>query len=361
VIAASLLLLLAAEPEAGLDEPAAAEAKAAVVASAHVATRAKQMVRTLPVYPKLELRRGREAWVHITYCIDESGNVQNITILDSVGNDSFDKAAINTVEQWKFEPATQDGEPVWQSRNDILVNFAIEDEERAATRKFVTKYRQLERLIDDDELETADKWFWTIYDTFDLSMYELAKLWSQRARYEIKSGDLYKLELALSRATASHGEWIEKKSYLNLLAIRTRVELQLGKYREARDSYDELIIGAGEDAEDVIAMRPMFDKLQALIDSDQILKISAEVRARGECAYCNDSWHFLPVRNDFTFANIKGTLDSIDMRCDHKRFESDVKELVEWHIPDSWGRCQVHIYGEPGTTFDVMMLAASDD
>jgi TonB family protein len=356
MLAASLLLLFAADLEAGLDESAATKAADAVIASAQLTTRAKQLVKTAPEYPRLELYRGREAWVHITYCIDEAGNVQNIAILDSVGNDRFDKAAIETVEQWKFEPARQNGQPVWQSRNNILVNFALEGEERGASKKFVTKFRQLGRLIDNDELETADKWFWTVYETYDLNMYELAKLWSQRVRYESKIGDLYKLDLALHRATASHGDWIDKESYLDLLAMRVTVELRLGKYREARNSYDELIIGAGDDAEVVIAMRPTFEKLQAIIDGDQILKVSAEVRARGECAYCNNSWDFMPVRNDFTLSNINGTLGSIDMRCDNKRFESDVLEMVEWHIPDSWGTCYVQIFGDPGTTFDVLMI-----
>jgi len=44
------------------------------------------------------------------------------------------------------------------------------------------------------------------------------------------------------------------------------------------------------------------------------------------------------------------------MRCDHKLFESAVSDLVEWHIPDDWGTCHVHVYGDTGTTFDVLLL-----
>lgn len=43
------------------------------------------------------------------------------------------------------------------------------------------------------------------------------------------------------------------------------------------------------------------------------------------------------------------------MRCDHKLFESAVSDLVEWHIPDDWGVCHVHVYGDAGTTFDVLL------
>jgi TonB family protein len=317
------------------------------------------LVKTAPEYPRIDLNRGREAWVRITYCIDESGAVQNVSVLDSIGNERFDRAAIKTVEQWKFEPAMQSGKPVWQSRNNVLVNFSLEGEERGASKIFATKYRQLGRLIEADKLKAADELFHKIYETYDLNLYELAKLWAQRVRYESKVGDLYKLDLALQRATASDGEWIDKQSYIQLLGVRAMVELKLGKYQEARRSYDELIDAAGNDAENVVAMRGTFEKVQTMIDGDQILKIEAEVRPRDECAFCNNSWNFSPVRNDFTLANIRGTLKSIDMRCDNKRFESDVTEFVEWHIPKSWGSCQVHIYGEPGATFDVLMLTAS--
>jgi hypothetical protein len=85
-------------------------------------------------------------------------------------------------------------------------------------------------------------------------------------------------------------------------------------------------------------------------------KIDAEVRTKDECNVCNNSWAFTPVRNDFSFANIAGTLESIEMRCNHKRYESAVSGHVEWHIPDDWGTCHVQVYGEPGTTFDVLML-----
>ena len=71
---------------------------------------------------------------------------------------------------------------------------------------------------------------------------------------------------------------------------------------------------------------------------------------------CHTSWHFTPVRKDFSFTNITGNLESIEMRCDHKLFESAVSDLVEWHIPDDWGVCHVHVYGDAGTTFDVLLL-----
>jgi TonB family protein len=337
------------------------EALEAILETAQLTVSAKQINQIAPTYPMLDLRKGREAWVHVTYCIDEVGAVQNVSILDSVGNERFDQAAINTVEEWEFEPALQNGKPAWQSRNNVLIHFAIEDAEHAASRKFFREYRKIGEFIDENDLKAADDLFWKVYQDFDLSLYELAKLWAQRVRYESKTGDMYKLNMALHRATASHGEWIDEQSYVQLLNIRAQVELRLGKYHAAKRSYEDLADIVGHDAERVMALSPTFEKLHESIASNQTLRINAEVRSRGDCAFCNDSWDFTPVRNDFAFGDIKGKLHTIDMRCDNQRFQSDVLEQVEWHIPEKWGTCHVQVYGEPETTFAVLMLPPTAD
>ncbi len=332
------------------------EAIDAVAESSRVFIPAKPIERTSPTYPQFELRHRKQAWVRIAYCIDESGSPQNVSVLDSVGSTKFDKAAIETVKQWKFEPALVNGEPSWQSRNQTLISFAIKGGNIGATRRFGKQFRKIGKLLDQKNLEDADKLFWQVYETYDLSLYELSKLWALRVRHEGISGDMYMLDMALHRATASKGQWIEEKSYIRLLELRVRVELKIGQYHSAMRAFRELVKVTGKNAEEVLVLKPTMEKLRDTINGDQILKIDAEVRTKDECNVCNNSWAFTPVRNDFSFANIAGTLESIEMRCNHKRYESAVSGHVEWHIPDSWGTCHVQVYGEPGTTFDVLML-----
>jgi len=334
------------------------EALTTVLESVVQSSPAVQIKRDAPDYPRLELRKGREAWVHVTYCIDETGTIQNVSVLDSIGNESFDKAAIKTVENWEYEPAIQDGKPAWQSRNEVYINFAIEKDDLGASRKFIRQFNKLGDYLEAGKLEDADKLFWQVYETSNLSLYELGKLWAQRVRYEAMTGDYYRLNLALKRATASHGIWIEKESYVRLLKIRVQVEIQLGKYSQALHSFDDLVDAADDDAEEVAELQPVIERLRSIIDGDKVLPINAEVRERGGCLYCNNSWDFTPVRNDFTITNIQGNLDSLDMRCDNKRLEAKVADLLEWHIPEKWGKCHIQIYGEPGTTFDVLMMPA---
>ena len=93
------------------------------------------------------------------------------------------------------------------------------------------------------------------------------------------------LDMALHRATASKGQWIEEKSYIRLLELRVRVELKIGQYHAAMRAFRELVKVTGK---------------------------NAEVRTKDECNVCNNSWAFTPVRNDFSFANSKGTMDILE-------------------------------------------------
>ena len=328
----------------------------AVVDSSRTTVRAKVIARTPPAYPRFELQAGKEAWVHVAYCIDESGKPQNITVLDSVGGHKFDRAASKTVEKWKFEPALVDGTPSWQSGNQAYISFAIEDNEKGASRYFVKRFRTISRFLNEGELEEADKRFHQLLDNYDLSLYELTKLWEQRVRYESLKGDMHKLDIALHRATASDGRWIDNASYIRLLKIRVRVEANIGQFHAAKRVFNTLIAVAGEGSEEVASLRPLINEVQNLIDSDKVLKITAKIDTRDECSNCNESWSFVPVRPTFTFSNVSGALTSITMRCDHKHYQSKVSDLVDWTIPESWGTCNVDVYGDPQTTFDVLML-----
>lgn len=352
-----VLLLLAVAPDAQADRTP--EAVERVIESAQQSISAIPIERSAPRYPRLELLKGNQAWVQIAYCIDKSGLTQNVSVLDSVGGRRFDKAATDIVKKWKFEPALIDGEPSWQSRNQTYITFAIEGGNTGASRKFKRQFQKINELIKQQKLQEANELFQHIRETYSLSLYEFSKLWEQRVRYEVLSGDMYRVDMALHRATASEGEWIDRKSYIQLLTYRIMVELEINKYHAANSSFDELVEAAGIDAEEVLALRPTMDLLQEQIDGDKIVSMRAEVRSRDECNECNNSWNFTPVRNDFSFANIKGNLESIEMRCDHKRFQSAVSDLIEWHIPDNWGTCRVQVYGDPGTTFDVFLFPNS--
>ena len=327
-----------------------------VTDSARSIVPAKVILREAPRYPGLELNKGRQAWVHVAYCIDESGKPQNISVLDSVGSERFENAALETVETWKFEPALVDGVATWQSRNEVYISFALEDGNKGASPSFVRQYKKIGRLLDAENYDEAAALFDKMQGSDKLSLYELTKLWAQRVRIEAARGDMIRLRMALHRATASDGQWIDENSYIQLMSLLVKVEVAMGRYAESLYSYRKLVEAAGEDHDAAVELGPTMAEVRAVAKGDQALSIAAEIRSGADCLRCDDSWHFRPVRRRLTLANVRGQLDSIEMRCDHKRFTSAVSDAVEWHIPESWGSCRVHVYGKPGTKFDVYEL-----
>ena len=55
-----------------------------------------------PGYPSQARKEGREGQVQVKFDLDPEGNSFNIEILRSSGHDDFDRAAIETVKNWKF-------------------------------------------------------------------------------------------------------------------------------------------------------------------------------------------------------------------------------------------------------------------
>ncbi len=353
VMSFAWLLMLQAQ---AASEPV--DAVAEILESAQSTVPAKVISRNAPRYPGIELARGHEAWVRVAFCIDETGKPQNIAVLDSVGNQRFERSALNTVVDWQYEPALVDGVPTWQSRNEVYISFALEGDNKGARRSFIRKFKKIGHLIDDGKLDEAEAVFDELQGSDKLSLYELTKLWARRVRIEAARGDFARLRMALQRATASDGQWIDTDSYIQLLTLLIKVQASQGRYAESLYEFDALVEAAGEEHDAVQALSPAIDEVRTLVDSDKILSIAAEIRTSDDCLTCDDSWDFRPVRRRLGLANVEGRLDSIEMRCDHKRFTSEVSDQVEWQIPESWGTCHFRVYGEPGTRFDVLQLPA---
>lgn len=57
------------------------------------------------------MRRQVPATVHVIFIVDQEGRVENPMVQKST-NSNFNKAALNAIKQWKFEPGQRNGEPV---------------------------------------------------------------------------------------------------------------------------------------------------------------------------------------------------------------------------------------------------------
>ncbi len=63
-----------------------------------------------PIYPAIAIQGRVEGFVILETIIDVSGNVRGLRVLRSVP--LLDKAAMDAVREWKYEPTLLNGQPV---------------------------------------------------------------------------------------------------------------------------------------------------------------------------------------------------------------------------------------------------------
>ncbi len=83
----------------------------------------KPQGRVTPVYPKELREQGITGEVVVSFIVDENGKVTSAEIFRS-SDPRFNKAALDAVSQWRFEPALKDGVPV-RTRVRAPLGFAI--------------------------------------------------------------------------------------------------------------------------------------------------------------------------------------------------------------------------------------------
>lgn len=79
------------------------------IANANVIRKAYPLYKTNPppAYPRIARRRGYQGIVVLNVFVDEKGRVKDLKLFDSSGYRVLDKAALNAVKTWVFEPGTK--------------------------------------------------------------------------------------------------------------------------------------------------------------------------------------------------------------------------------------------------------------
>jgi TonB family protein len=88
------------------------------------ATSLKRLREVAPVYPRGAARDGTEGWVQVEFTITPDGNTQDLRVRNSEPAQVFDKAALDSVSRWRFEPISKNGAPVAQ-RAVLQVKFVL--------------------------------------------------------------------------------------------------------------------------------------------------------------------------------------------------------------------------------------------
>jgi len=316
--------------------------------------------RRNPDYPSTALSRGQEGWVMVSYVVSETGTVEEAMIEDSSGVESFEQAALEAVQRWRYAPATQDGRPTEHAMVKTRIQFELEGKAEGARSSFVTKYRRTMELLREKDFGAAQP----LIDELEFgergNLYEDAWFWWLKYVYLDTTGstDALAKQQSLQRALGYEEEYLAPDQFVDAAqrlyasyvqsfdlraALTTFERLRDAKEARRSDSYDRV----------VERLMPSYEQIQEIVRGERAVKMQARV---GEFDY----WVHDLVRRSFTITNVSGRLDVLDVRCRvATRRYTPVPPNSDWTIPESWGECGVYIKGEPGTTFEFLEYSAS--
>jgi protein TonB len=85
------------------------------------------LVRIDARYPPRAQARGIEGWVHLRFAVTPQGTTTDIEVLDADPKGTFEGAAKNAVERYKYKPRTENGVPVARPGVEVVLSFEMEE------------------------------------------------------------------------------------------------------------------------------------------------------------------------------------------------------------------------------------------
>ena len=324
------------------------------IAIDHRGTFARAIERRPPLYPRSELQTGDQGWVRLSFVVTEDGEVVDPVVADSSGSRAFERAAMRSVREWTYEPATWDGEAVQQCQNDVMITFRIEDARAGVTRRFYRRYREAIEALDVGDVAEAERQIAALSE-LPMSTYERARHSLLKARVAEAYGDTDAQLSHLRRVVASNGAWIDEELYPQLLYVVVVLEIQTARHSAALRTWERL---AEVDASplDLAPLAAAIENINAFVAGPEIMSTQATLNSDDDCEDCSGDWLYYPLRRRIAFAEIDGAIENLEIRCDWRRIVDDVDDSKTWQIPESWGDCRIIVSGEPGTSFKLIEL-----
>lgn len=303
-----------------------------------------------PRYPQKALREGVEGWVVLNYVVKKDGTTDDIVVMDASIENYFEKYAIDAVSGWIYQPATLEGKPVIEGNKTARTTFIIKNQDRGVTRRFLSKYRRARKAIDKDDLPTAR----TLID--ELAAYkkrlltevfylDLIEFWYWQSMKNDQAA-LKHVERALVLAK----DIAPGKTYVNLLRQAVLYNALTNNYSATLGHYETLLEVGGYLAPEDPLYRVDAKIKQALEGANEIVHKGAI----SECKYCRPSttnWRHALNRNRFSIDQVDGELSEIEVICGIRSVSLVYKPDTAWSVDQEWGKCEVQVFGEDGTTF----------
>jgi TonB family protein len=346
-IAATLALTLSAMPVA------AAELCVAKITPPGF-TAAVAAERAAPVFPETDAEDESEGWVRLGFTITATGETKDVAVLDQVGSRSMLKAARQAVSNWRYKPATQDGQAVEQYGNAAEILYRAGHVGNTLVHEnVVLKYDEGRTLVAAGKYAEGVAVLEQAFD-LPLTLYEQAKLSFALAFAHEKSKDLPRALRHIRHAMIEGGTFLEKAVVPAAQRMRLRLEVANGNFQYAAcaaplpvtDAFDP----TGADRQETMRV---VDETKRKLASPEPLVVDATLTAKpGKDG--GGIWEHPLSRRKFKFVGFPGQVQEFDLSCVKQQTRSRVDAAAEWPVPTNAGPCTLRVYGQVRTTLKLV-------
>lgn len=244
----------------------------------------------------------------------------------------------------------RDGEAIEQCLNSVQLDFKLHESSKGARKKFVRRYKEASTTLSKGDIELTSALVKKMEDGKIWNGYEDTWFWFLKSELsKVLQNDKAHLN-SLRRATGSKeaGEFLGADTYLGMLKQQFILEIKASLFNDALATFAR--IEQLPDSESVTQVLGKYAiKVKKIVKEQPYFLVNAEISTEGMW------WHRLS-HNGFSFSDIQGEIDAVELRCANKREKYTVVEGNEWIIPQSWGRCSMMVLGDPTATFNLLEI-----
>jgi TonB family protein len=291
------------------------------------------------IYPRSEKRAGREGWVNVNFMVDPKGKPYEFTVIDSLGGVVFEKAAVESMANLRFEPASINGMPV-DSAMTLKLSFSLQNAPRHA---YLKTYDTFAQAVTKGDKSAADSVMRELQPRnlqedvyYGFAQYLYAQAWGGEAQQlaGLRRALAYEHEQKLFRLPKA----------MSILALREMMRLQITEqdYAGALTTWDAL---KKTDIDEKVRAETqvVIDKIERFRVDDRSFSVNGRIDDR--------SWIFDLFKRRFRFKVTEGRIVEIKLRCerDYVFFRFDPE--IEYKVTDKAGKCSIEAIGDTGTKF----------
>lgn len=83
------------------------------------------LVRIEPQYPRKAAMTGKQGWVRLTFDVNSTGGVENVSVVEANPPRIFNQAAKRALLKWKYQPKLEEGKPVPMRGLKVQLDFKL--------------------------------------------------------------------------------------------------------------------------------------------------------------------------------------------------------------------------------------------